>query len=169
MPEKKPVLILVGDSRICGFDTFKYENFRTRFVIERGALIKDVVEKTLDIVREYCVQNRYVIVKIACGVNEYTKFESINGKRFLRFHSGKSRSVIGKLKSFKDKIKSIRPQTVVGFITVPTLSFRNQQDFRITEKSKANIGFSDENLQNDQRKLDVELIGLNADIKLHIF
>jgi hypothetical protein len=52
MPEKKPVLILVGDSRICGFDTFKYENFRTRFVIERGALIKDVVEKTLDIVRE---------------------------------------------------------------------------------------------------------------------
>jgi hypothetical protein len=56
-------------------------------VIERGALIKDVVEKTLDIVREYCVQNRDVIVKIACGVNEYTKFESINGKRFLRFHS----------------------------------------------------------------------------------
>jgi hypothetical protein len=33
-------------------------------------------------------------------------------------------------------------------------------------KSKANIGFSDEDLQNDQRKLDVELIGLNADIKL---
>jgi hypothetical protein len=84
-------------------------------------------------------------------------------------HSVKSRSVIGKLKSFKDKIKSIRPQTVVGFITVPTLSFRNYQDFRITEKyhkSKANIGFSHENLQNDQRKLDVELIGLNADIKL---
>jgi hypothetical protein len=49
------------------------------------------------------------------------------------------------------------------------LSFRNYQDFRITEKyhkSKANIGFSDEDLQNDQRKLDVELIGLNADIKL---
>jgi hypothetical protein len=169
MPEKKPVLILVGDFRICGFDTFKYENFRTWFVIERGALIKDVVEKTLDIVREYCVQNRDVIVKIAFGVTEYTKFESINGKRFLRFHSVKSRSVIGKLKSFKDKIKSIRPQTVVGFITVPTLSFRNYQDFRITEKyhkSKANIGFSDEDLQNDQRKLDVELIGLNADIKL---
>jgi hypothetical protein len=109
MPEKKPVLILVGDFRICGFDTFKYENFRTWFVIERGALIKDVVEKTLDIVREYCVQNRDVIVKIAFGVTEYTKFESINGKRFLRFHSVKSRSVIGKLKSFKDKIKSIRP------------------------------------------------------------
>jgi hypothetical protein len=54
-------------------------------VIERGALIKDVVEKTLDIVREYCVQNRDVIVKITCGVNEYTKFESINGKRFLRY------------------------------------------------------------------------------------
>jgi hypothetical protein len=49
------------------------------------------------------------------------------------------------------------------------LSFRNYQEFRITEKyhkSKANIGFSDEDLQNDQRKLDVELIGLNADIKL---
>jgi hypothetical protein len=71
MPEKKPVLILVGDFRICGFDTFKYENFRTWFVIERGALIKDVVEKTLDFVREYCVQNRDVIVKIAFGVNEY--------------------------------------------------------------------------------------------------
>ena len=173
MPEKKPVLILVGDFRICGFDTFKYENFRTWFVIERGALIKDVVEKTLDIVREYCVQNRDVIVKIVCGVNEYTKFESMNGKRFLRFHSVKSRSVIGKLKSFKGKIKSIRPQTVVGFITVPILSFRNYQDYRITEKyhkskgkSRTNIGFSDEDLQNDQGKLNVELIGLNADIKL---
>jgi hypothetical protein len=78
----------------------------------------------------------------------------------LRFHSVKSRSVIGKLKSFKDKIKSIRPQTVVGFITVPTLSFRNYQDFRITgkyHKSKTNIGFSDEDLQNDQRKLDLNL------------
>ena len=106
-----------------------------------------MVEETLYIVREYGVQNRDVIVKIACGVNEYTKFESINGKRFLRFHSVKSRSVIGKLKSFKDNIKSIRPQRVVGFITVQILPFRNYQDFRITEKyhrskgnSRTNIG-----------------------------
>lgn len=92
----------------------------------------------------------------------------------MRFHSVKSRSVIGKLKRFKDKIKSIRPQTVVGFITVPTLSFRNYPDFRITEKyhkskgkSRTNIGFSDEDLRNDQGKLDVRLIGLNVDIKLY--
>jgi hypothetical protein len=52
------------------------------------------------------------------------------------------------------------------------LSFRNYQDFRITEKyhkSKANIGFSDEDLQNDQRKLDVELIGLNPSSKVLVF
>ena len=80
---------------------------------------------------------------------------------------------MGSLKVLRIQIKSIRPQTVVGLITVPTLSFRNYQDFRITEKyhkskgkSRTNIRFSDEDLQNDQGKLDVELIGLNADIKL---
>jgi hypothetical protein len=47
------------------------------------------------------------------------------------------------------------------------LSFRNYQDYRITEKyhkskgkSRTNIGISDEDLQNDQGKLNVELIGL---------
>ena len=42
-------------------------------------MIKDLVERTkLDIDREYCDQDRDVLVKTECGINEYSKFEDLD-------------------------------------------------------------------------------------------
>ena len=67
-------LILVGDSRVYEFEKFDYRNFRFRYVIQRRAVVDNLVNNTLSIVGEYKDQNRSVIVKIACGINEFTVF-----------------------------------------------------------------------------------------------
>jgi len=72
---RMPVLILVGDSRVFGFEKFDYRNFRFLYVIQRGAVIDNLVNDTLSIVSEYKDQDRPVIVKIACGINEFTVFK----------------------------------------------------------------------------------------------
>ena len=180
MSEKKPVLILAGDSRINGFDKFNYEGFRTRFIIKRGALVEDLIDDTLEKVRDYKDENRDVIVKIAVGINEFTEFVKTDQGRFIKYKGTLCKSVIRKVRSFKEKIKSIRPSTVVGLVTVPSLSFRANRDFRIKENSPVGKAksknskpsgqiptiISNEELERDQRKLDSELLGLNADIKL---
>ena len=68
-------LILVGDSRVYEFEKFDYRNFRFRYVIQRRAVVDNLVNNTLSIVGEYKDQNRSVIVKIACGINEFTVFK----------------------------------------------------------------------------------------------
>ena len=173
MSGNKPVLLLAGDSRLCGFDSFNYEHFCFRYVIKRGAVIEDLVNETLSILREYKRTDRSIIVKIACGINEFTKFEHHKEGKDLRLKSDvSSRTVFNRLKSLKEKIKTELPTAVVGFITVPTLSFINYRDFlRLNPRSYKRSGretrsASDKELQADQAKLDKELTLLNADIKL---
>lgn len=183
MSARKPVLILVGDSRLTGFETFAYKDFRFRYVIERGAVVKDLEEKTIAIVREYRGKDRSVIVKIACGINEFTQFEQHENGKILRINNSVSNSnVFDKLKSFKEKIKSELPEAVVGFVTVPTLSFRKYCEHRAkksrddSQRKKYKSGrqsgrhsetktVSSEDLQVDQEKLDKELASLNTRLK----
>ena len=165
MSVERPVFILAGDSRICGFDSFDYPGFRFLSVIKRGALISDLHEETLELVRKYKDVDRPVIVKIACGINEYTKFVKRDSVRELRYKSGVSNSnIINKLNLLKQEIKAIRPATVVGFITVPTLSFQKYRDTKKDDKKKTTLK-SDSDLEKDQSRLDNKLSLLNASIK----
>jgi hypothetical protein len=60
-------------------------------------------------------------LKIACGINEFTKFKEGENYRDLRYRSRVSNmELLDKLKSLKQDIKTIRPGTIVGFVTVPT-------------------------------------------------
>jgi hypothetical protein len=187
MSEKthKPVLILVGDSRVYGFEKFGYRNFRFRYVIQRGAVVDNLLNDTLSIVCKYKDQDRPVIVKISCGINVFTVFkqrkeqkerlkERKEGKRSrktrahgdLRFNNNvTSRQVFDKLKSLKRKIKTILPTAVVGFVRIPTLSFVEYRDSK-SDKEQRSLLPTDEQLEIDQNKLDKELNLLNTDIKL---
>jgi hypothetical protein len=187
MSEKthKSVLILVGDSRVYGFEKFDYRNFRFRYVIQRGAVVDNLVNDTLSIVSEYKDHDRPVIVKISCGINVFTVLkqrkeqkerlkERKEGKRSrktrahgdLRFNNNvTSRQVFDKLKSLKRKIKTILPTAVVGFVRIPTLSFVKYRDSK-SDKEQRSLLLTDEQLEIDQNKLDKELIWLNTDIKL---
>lgn len=186
MSNKRPVLILVGDSRLHGFDRFRYENFRFRSVIKSGAVVETLIEETLSVLREYKDTNRSIIVKIACGINEFTKFDYHNYGKDLRLRSNVSyRTVLDKLKQFKDTIKREVPTAVVGFVTIPTLSFVNYREHisqkykeerrRQTKESKhkgrkseryRKSNVTDEELQKDQETLDNELLCLNTSLKL---
>lgn len=76
MTVKKPVLILVRDSRICGFDSFEYPDVKFESIIKRGAVIDDLREETLELTGKYKNVDRTIILKIACGINEFTKILS---------------------------------------------------------------------------------------------
>ncbi|CAC5393515.1 unnamed protein product [Mytilus coruscus] len=134
-------------------------------------VIEDLVNETLSILREYKGTDRSIIVKIACGINEFTKFEHHKEGKDLRLKSDvSSRTVFNRLKSLKEKIKTELPTAVVGFITIHTLSFINYRDFlRLNPMSYKRSGrrsASDKELQADQAKLDKELTLLYADKKL---
>ena len=73
--------------------------------------------------------------------------------------------MIDKLISLKRKIKTILPTGVVGFVTIPTLSFAKYRDSK-SDKEQRSLVPTDEQLEIDQNKLDKELILLNTDIKL---
>lgn len=177
---EKPVFILVGDSRICGFESFKYDNFEFRYVIQRGAVIQDLVNKTANILQEYKGKDRSIIIKIACGINDFTKFEEYQDGKVLRYKNGiSSRKVKERLIDFKKTLKTEVPTAVVGFITIPTLSFDKYRQFRANKNKDRNSGSNRpkdrstnkptlcvEDLQADQEKLNRELTLLNADIKL---
>lgn len=125
MTVKKPVSVLVRDSRICGFDSFEYPDVKFESIIKRGAVIDDLREETLELIGKYKKVDRTMILKIACGINEFTKFKEGENYRDLRYRSGVSNmELLDKLKSLKQDIKIVRPGTIVGFVTVPTLSFR---------------------------------------------
>jgi hypothetical protein len=105
-------------------------------VIQRGDVVDNLVNDSLSIVSENKDQDIPVIVKIACGINEFTVFkqrkeqnERKEGKRSretrdhrdLRFSDNvTNRQMSDKLKSLKRKIKTILPTGVVGFVTIPT-------------------------------------------------
>ena len=57
------------------------------------------------------------------------------------------------------------PTAVVGFVTIPTLSFVKYRDSK-SDKEQRSFLPTDEQLEIDQNKLDKELIVLNTDIKV---
>ena len=148
-----------------------------RYVIQRRDVVDNLVKDTLSIVSEYKDQDRPVIVKISCGINEFTVFkqrkeqkerlkERKEGKRSgeTRAHRDlilndnvTSRQVFDKWKSLKRKIKTILPTAVVEFVTIPTLSFVKYRDNKF-DKEQRSLLPTDEQLEIDQNKLDKELI-----------
>ena len=146
-------------------------------MIQRRDVVDNLVKDTLSIVSEYKDQDRPVIVKISCGINEFTVFkqrkeqkerlkERKEGKRSgeTRAHRDlilndnvTSRQVFDKWKSLKRKIKTILPTAVVEFVTIPTLSFVKYRDNEF-DKEQRSLLPTDEQLEIDQNKLDKELI-----------
>ena len=118
-------LLFVGDSRSYGF--FRYEqpkNFETLFCVKRGAKIDDLIGESLEKLKEVRT-DLPLIVKIAAGINNLTKFTRHQGGKELIASDISIAEVCNKLDSLKSKIKEARSDALVGFVTIPTLSFEN--------------------------------------------
>ena len=107
-----------------------------------------------------------IIIKIGCGINDFTEFiTNKHGEKELKY-SGKTRKEIFKdLLEFKQAIKNKCPSALVGFITEAPLSSKIYHDYC---KSSGALKFHtqiEETLNPFQTKIDTELDALNSLLK----
>lgn len=167
--QEKVKVVLIGDSRLCGFSDRLTcpDDLEINFVIRRGARVNDLIDPTLELISSV---NKNIadilIVKIACGINNFTSFVHHEGGTELRYSGVCGKDVFDDLRSFKLKIKAKKPDALVGFITVPTLSFKKNIEFRLKNGKLRNSKFNECELSEFQSKLDYEISSLNSYIKL---
>ncbi|MES9885082.1 MAG: hypothetical protein ABW185_29925 [Sedimenticola sp.] len=159
----KTALLFVGDSRAHGFDRYDCpQKVTVHFVIKRGARVDDLVAPTLTKLQSLYSYD-IVIVKIACGINNFTQFVKRNNVKDLVESAATERSVFNELVEFKKAIKHCCPKALVGFVTIPTLSFVKYRDTRV---GKEHSQYSDRELSIFQSEVDGKLKSLNIRIKL---
>ena len=158
--------IVIGDSRLCGFDRKNTGEIDIDFVIIRGAHVNDVLVPALDKIRSLqTFEGGILIIKIALGINHFTEFVRHGQGVELKYSGATGCQVFNELRSFKQRIKSVRPDALVGFVTVPTISFVANKNYRLEAgKLKSSI-YSDEQLQCFQITLDQEITLLNFKLK----
>lgn len=165
MSDFDPVSIFVSDSRGWGFDKYKQPgDLKFEYVLRRGALVNDLVDETLKLLRRY--GDRVLVVKIALGINEFTCFVSHRNGTELRFSSINEKTVFDKLIEFKHKIKSVNKSCLVGFITIPPISFEKNRQYRLDIGKLKESTFSDLQIVEFQDKLNEQVSLLNTRIRL---
>lgn len=167
--QEKVKIVLIGDSRLCGFsDRLVCPNdLDISFLIQRGARVNDLIDPALDLVSS--VDRNIVdilIVKVACGINEFTSFVHHQWGTELKYSGISGKDVFDKLKALKCKLKEKRPDALVGLITVPTLSFKKNIEFRLKNKQLTKSKFLETEVDEFQSKVNTEIATLNSFIKL---
>lgn len=157
--------IIVGDSRLAGFQHYSSNtDLQLQFVIRRGAQVADLVHPTLQTVRNVH-KIGVLVVKISCGINNFTKFISHRDGRELTYAGITADNVFSQLHDFKRKIKEIRPDALVGFVTVPTLSFAKNIKSRIESRKLVKSKFTEADIKEVQQSLDEQIQLLNIKLK----
>lgn len=157
--------IIVGDSRLAGFQRYSSPtDLQLKFVIRRGARVADLVEPTLEAVRAVRGAN-ILIVKIACGINNFTEFVTHPNGRELTYAGVTGDHVYSELKELKREIKEIKPKALVGFVTVPTLSFAKNIESRIISNRLRESKYSTTEVAGLQTALDEQISILNIRLK----
>ena len=158
-------VLLIGDSRSYGFSRYKQpKKLNTDYVVVRGAKVEDLVAPSLEKVKN-TRSDLPIFVKIACGINNLTKFKVHDGGKELKPSECPSSELIGKLASFKKKIKEIRPDSLVGFVTIPTLSIEKYNTHLRNRGLLWDPELSKSGLEAAQKTVDSALDDVNAWIK----
>ncbi|CAG2220644.1 unnamed protein product [Mytilus edulis] len=129
-----PLAFIVTDSRGNNFDSNRIfeqpPDFKIEYCIVRGATVnelKDVFLQRLNSVdTNRCLP---IIVKVAVGINDFTKFiKNKNRERELVYSGAKGLEIYEKILEFKAAVKEKLPNALVGFITVPPISFKKYKE-----------------------------------------
>jgi hypothetical protein len=168
---RTPFVYLIADSRANNFDAKKLyaqpEDFKVKFCIKRGATVASLCSEFLSKLDTAKLCARFpIIIKIGCGINDFTEFiTNKHGEKELKY-SGKTRKEIFEdLLEFKQAIKNKCPSALVGFITEAPLSSKIYHDYC---KSSGALKFPtqiEETLNPFQTKIDTELDALNSLLK----
>ena len=127
MSKDDSICILLGDSRINNFDNYPQpSDLNIRYYIERGAKINDLKKdavSTLESVAHKFNSNevKTVCIKTAAGINNLTKFTTINGQRILSCSLESADQVFQELKDLRKHILNFIPSALISFVTVPSV------------------------------------------------
>jgi len=159
--------VLVGDSRLVGFDRYvRPTNLNLDFVIKRGACVEDLVEPTVQLLQQKEFRNAdIVVVKLVAGINNFTSIISHSEGKELTLSHTSELGVFQKIVAFKERVKKVCPQALVGFATIPTLSFQKNIQHRIEVGKLRKSKYSSGEILRFQQELDEKLVQINARIK----
>ncbi|CAG2240788.1 unnamed protein product [Mytilus edulis] len=165
-----PLAFIVTDSRGNNFDSNRIfeqpPDFKIEYCIVRGATVnelKDVFLQRLNSVdTNRCLP---IIVKVAVGINDFTKFiKNKNRERELVYSGAKGLEIYEKILEFKAAVKEKIPNALVGFITVPPISFKKYKEHCFENKKLTVSEISDDDLLKFQKDLEKEVELLNEKI-----
>ncbi|KAJ8045933.1 hypothetical protein HOLleu_09054 [Holothuria leucospilota] len=107
----------------------EYNTLNLAYIIRRGAKLGELLQLTLAKLQTYN-QSDYLIVKVAAGINNLTKFVYDSGKRnrVLTVSQLSADNLVSILEDFRSRILAARPGTIVSFCTIPTASLKKFQD-----------------------------------------
>ena len=158
------------DSRGNNFDVDKVfqqpTDFRIDYCIIRGATVNELKREFLQKIsgKDFSCFSP-IIVKIAVGINNFTKFTvNTNSERELTYSGATASEVFSLLLDFKSAVKSEIPTALVGLVTVPPVSLKKYHEYCIGNKSIRNPVLSDAELTDCQQKLNDEINSLNDKI-----
>ncbi|CAG2188635.1 unnamed protein product [Mytilus edulis] len=162
-----PLAFILTDSRGNNFDSNRIfeqpPDFKIEYCIVRGATVnelKDVFLQRLNSVdTNRCLP---IIVKVAVGINDFTKFiKNKNRERELVYSGAKGLEIYEKILEFKAAVKEKIPNALVGFITVPPIIFKKYKEHCFENKKLTVSEISDDDLLKFQKDLEKEVELLN--------
>ena len=173
----RPTLLIVTDSRGKRFqDIYKdprngqlFPNkdkfHKVKFIAIPGAKVLDLKGPAIDFVRGVN-SKRTVIVKIAAGINEFTrKFRNSQGEIEITLSNELAPNVFVDLLRLKAAIKSEHPKTVVTFCTIPPANLRIIQQKALQRGRLTKPTFTAEELREQTDVLLAKVIDINDRIK----
>lgn len=126
-------VVIVGDSRITGFEAYSRRELSRRvrifFIAQRGAKIDDLCRPTIELIRSLPLHEP-VIVKLAAGINNLTQFKNIRQNNTLVSSRITRAEVFQELISFKQTIKRSARVVLVGIVNIPVLSFEKYHNYK---------------------------------------
>lgn len=161
---------IVADSRGNNFDVKRIfsqpDDFRIEYCIVRGAKVNDLKEIFMKKLDDIDLNGYFpIIVKIAVGINEFTSFVYNSRKeKELKYSGIKGLEVFEKLLEFKAAIKIKVPSALVGFITVPPISFKKYKEHCLEHKYLTIPEILEADLEQYQQDLVKEVELLNNKI-----
>ena len=140
-------------------------DFSLNYLIQRGANISELQRLALQKFSNHKpADNLYI--KIAAGINDLTCFQNHKQGQELVLSDESAQDIIERLSFFKYQIKSIYPTALIGYVTIPSVSFVKNRDFRLSDGSLKKSLFTNEQLQIFQSELDEKIEKINCWIKL---
>ena len=159
--------VLITDSRGRGFPVFDQGEdlgYTPHYIIKPGAKIRDLQDDAIALIGGLPKTKTKVIVKIAAGINNLT--EKINHQRSyeIKPSAASANNILAELVNLKRKIKEVRPDSYVSYMTIPPVNFLQQLTHWEGTRRPAQPTFDEDKRREFQRQHELKINDINSNI-----